>query len=85
MMIEDEEVKAELVSKVLGDGIQSARMFKEMTQVQLAKAINEKAGVIVGFENGTAIYDNNVVVKLEKYLNCHLERGRQKKKQKKRK
>ena len=76
----EEEVKAELVSMTLGHQIAEARQLKELTQAQLAKAINEKVGIIVGFENGSAVYDNNVVIKLEKYFNTHLERGRPKKK-----
>jgi ribosome-binding protein aMBF1 (putative translation factor) len=85
MYDEDDEhqVEMEKVTHVLSEAIQQARAKKEWTQAQLAKAINEKTGVVVEYENGSAVYNNEVANKMEKALGVHLPRGRAKKKGKK--
>ena len=63
--------------------MQAARVKKEWTQAQLAKAINEKAGLILDIESGTAIYNPDVINRMEKALGCQIPRGRGNKKKKK--
>jgi ribosome-binding protein aMBF1 (putative translation factor) len=46
----------------------------------LAKAVNEKAGVIHDIENGTAHYDADVINRIEKILGVQIPRGRKNKK-----
>ena len=54
-----------------------------MTQAQLAKAINEKTGLIVELETGEAPYNPDVVNRIEKVLNVKIPRGRGGKKKRK--
>ena len=51
-----------------------------MTQGQLAKAINEKAGLIHDIENGEALYSADVINRIERVLGVKIARGRGKKK-----
>ena len=51
---EDEEIKIETITHDCSLAVKAARIKKELTQAQLAKAINEKPGLIVDIENGTA-------------------------------
>ena len=53
----EEEFKFEKISHVTANAIQKARLVKDLSQAQLAKAINEKTGVVVEIENGTARYN----------------------------
>ena len=53
---DNEEIKFEKISLECGKAVQSARLQKEMTQGQLAKLINEKAGLIHDIEQGEAPY-----------------------------
>ena len=53
---EDEEIKYETVTHECAQAVQAARINKKWTQEQLAKAINEKAGLIHDIENGSARY-----------------------------
>ena len=63
--------------------IKNARTKKEMSQTQLAKAVNEKTGVIVDLENGSAAYNADLINRIEKVLNVQIPRGRKKNKGKK--
>lgn len=60
--------------------IQAARMVKDMSQAQLAKAVNEKTGLIVDIEHGTASYNPDVINRIEKALGVKIPRGRGNKK-----
>lgn len=52
----------------LSQRIQQARVAKGLTQEQLAHKINEQKCVVVSYESGKAIPNNNVMIKLEKVL-----------------
>ena len=51
-----------------------ARMAKKMTQKDLATAINEKPQVVAEYENGKAIPNGAIIVKIERKLGCKLPR-----------
>jgi len=55
-------------------------MAKKMSQKQLATLINEKPQVIAEYENGKAIPNGQIIVKIEKKLGCKLPRPGKKKK-----
>ncbi len=77
---ENEEIKFETISHECAQAIQAARLAKEMSQAQLAKAINEKTGLVVDIEHGTAPYNADVINRIEKVLGVKIPRGRGKKK-----
>ncbi len=52
--------------------IQQARQAKNLTQKDLATAINEKAGVVNEYESGKAIPSQQVLMKLERKLGVKL-------------
>ena len=79
----DEEIKYEKISLECARAIQKARLEKEWSQAQLAKAVNEKTGLIVDIEAGTAAYNPDVVNRIEKALGVSVPRGRGNKKRKK--
>ena len=56
--------------------IANARTGKEWSQAKLAQAINEKTGVIVDLENGTAAYNADLINRIEKALGVKIPRGR---------
>ena len=62
------------VDKSLSKAIQQARMAKKMTQKELATKINEKPQVIGEYENGKAIPNGQIIVKIERALGCKLPR-----------
>ena len=77
---ETEALKHETISRELGQLIQKARTDKKMTQKELAMKINEKHQVINDYENGKAILNQTIIVKIEKVLGEKLqgrERGKQ--------
>ncbi len=49
----------------------------------MAKAINEKAGLIHDIENGEALYSADVINRIERVLGVKIPRGRGKKKKSK--
>ena len=51
-------------------------MAAEMTQANLAKKVNEKPSTIVDVENGTARYNADLINRIERALNCRIDRGR---------
>lgn len=71
---ESEELQHKTVNKSLSKAIQQARMAKKMTQKELATAINEKPQVIAEYENGKAIPNGQIIVKIERKLGCKLPR-----------
>ncbi len=79
----NEEIKYEMVSRDCARAVQDARVKKDWTQGQLAKAINEKAGLIVDIESGVAPYNPDVINRIEKALGVQIPRGRGNKKKKK--
>ena len=56
--------------------MQAARIAKEWTQAQLAKAVNEKPSTIHDIENGTAKYSGETINRIEKALGVKIPRGR---------
>lgn len=73
---ETEELKHNKVDRSLSKAIQQARMAKKMTQKELATAINEKPQVIAQYENGKAIPNGQLIVKIERKLGCKLPRSK---------
>merc|ERR1719253_1618695 len=71
---ESDELKIQKVDKSLSKAIQQARMAKKMTQKDLATKINEKPQVIGEYENGKAIPNGQIIVKIERALGCKLPR-----------
>merc|ERR1719310_1730739 len=71
---ESDELKHNKVDKSLSKAIQQARMAKKMTQKELATKINEKPQVIGEYENGKAIPNGQIIVKIERALGCKLPR-----------
>lgn len=75
---ETEELKHNKVDRSLSKAIQQARQAKKMTQKELATAINEKPQVIAQYENGKAIPNGQIIVKIERKLGCKLPRAKKK-------
>ena len=73
---DNEEIKYEIITLDCARAIQKARLEKEWSQAQLAKAINEKTGLIVDIESGEAPYNPNVINMIEKVLGVKIPRGR---------
>jgi len=71
---ETDELKHNKVDKSLSKAIMQARTAKKMTQKDLATAINEKPQVVAEYENGKAIPNGAIIVKLERKLGCKLPR-----------
>lgn len=71
---ETDELKHQRVDKSLSKAIQQARMAKNMTQKELATAINEKPQIIAEYESGKAIPNGQIIVKIEQKLGCKLPR-----------
>lgn len=71
---ESDELKHNKVDKSLSKAIMQARTAKKMTQKDLATAINEKPQIVAEYENGKAIPNGAIIVKLERKLGCKLPR-----------
>ena len=78
----DEEIKYEKISLDCARAVQKARLEKEWSQAQLAKAVNEKTGLINDIEAGTAVYNADTINRIEKALGVSIPRGRANKKRK---
>ena len=76
----DEEIKYETISHDCAAAVQAARMAKDISQVELAKLVNEKPGTINEIENGTAKYNADVINRIERVLGVKIPRGRKAKK-----
>ena len=80
----DEDFTVQQIGLPISLAIQQARDKEKMTQVQLAKAINEKVTVVEDYESGRAIPDNKILAAMEKVLKTKLprqpkEKGKKKK------
>ena len=64
--------------------MQKARVSANLSQADLAKRINEKQSVVNEYENGRAVPNPQVIVKIERALNCRLPRPPKEKKLKER-
>ena len=67
-----ETTKVKTVSHDVRLEIQRARASKGWTQAQLAQNINERASVVTEYENGKAVPNEGVLVRMEKALGVHL-------------
>mmetsp|Transcript_19647 Transcript_19647/g.27632 ORF Transcript_19647/g.27632 Transcript_19647/m.27632 type:complete len:174 (+) Transcript_19647:72-593(+) len=76
---ETDVLKHAKVDKSLSKAIMQARTAKKMSQKDLATAINEKPQVIAEYENGKAIPNGQIIVKIERKLGCKLPRPGKKK------
>ena len=74
----DEETshQMETVSHICAQSIQEARLAKNLTQTQLAKATGEKLATIKDYEAGTAQYHGTTINNIEKALGCKIKRAR---------
>jgi putative transcription factor len=64
--------------------MQKARVAANLSQADLAKRVNEKQSVINDYENGRAVPNPQVIVKIERALNTRLPRPPKEKKLKER-
>lgn len=71
---ETDELRHSKVDKSLSKAIMQARTAKKLTQKELATAINEKPQIVAEYENGKAIPNGAIIVKLERKLGCKLPR-----------
>lgn len=65
-------VKVKRVDNNLRIAIQKARQAKGWTQQDLARNIAERVGVVTEYENGKAVLEERVIVKMERALDVHL-------------
>mmetsp|Transcript_31491 Transcript_31491/g.50843 ORF Transcript_31491/g.50843 Transcript_31491/m.50843 type:complete len:139 (-) Transcript_31491:186-602(-) len=72
---ETEELHHERVSLTTAQSIQQGRQGKKWTQKQLAQAINEQANLIAEYENGKAIPNPQILVKIERALGVKIPRA----------
>ena len=70
----DEEIH-EKISLNLSKLLQQARMAKGLTQVELAKKINEKHQVVHDYELGKGIPNQRVLTKMERVMGVKLREG----------
>jgi putative transcription factor len=52
--------------------LQKARQAKNLTQADLARLICERASVVTDYENGKAVPNEQILVRMEKALGVHL-------------
>ncbi|KXJ23552.1 endothelial differentiation-related factor 1 [Exaiptasia diaphana] len=74
---ETEELHHEKLSLDVGKLIQKGRVEKKLTQKELATKINEKPNVIMEYEQGKAIPNNQILGKIERVIGIRL-RGKDK-------
>ncbi|UKJ88559.1 multiprotein bridging factor type 1 [Theileria orientalis] len=74
---ETESFHVERVSFAFRTALQKARMAKNLTQLQLARAINESETLIKEYENGTGIPNGQIVQKLNRALGVKLPPSRE--------
>lgn len=67
-----ETLKVKKVDHNLSINIQRARQAKNWTQADLAKEICEKTSVVTEYENGKAIPNEQILVRMEKAFQIHL-------------
>jgi ribosome-binding protein aMBF1 (putative translation factor) len=64
----DEVSKIKYVPKEISNEITQARIFKKLTQKQLALGLNFKIDVINDIESGKAIYNGEHIARIRRYL-----------------
>jgi len=69
---ENEELKHEKLDLSVGKIIQKARMDKGLTQVELARLINEKQQVVNEYEQAKGIPNQQIISKLQRALGVKL-------------
>ncbi|KAH9589437.1 Cro/C1-type helix-turn-helix domain [Trypanosoma melophagium] len=69
---DNETLKVKRVDNSLRIAIQKARQSKGWTQQELAQRIAERVGVVTEYENGKAVPEERVLVKMEKAFGIHL-------------
>ena len=62
------EIHPVMISRVLGQQIQQARIAKQMTQKELANAMCLPVSVINNYERGNCVYNFNHISKIKNYL-----------------
>ncbi|RHW69128.1 Multiprotein-bridging factor 1 [Trypanosoma brucei equiperdum] len=67
-----ETLKVKRVDNGLRLAIQKARQAKGWTQQMLAQQIAERVGVVTEYENGKAVPEERVLVKMERAFGIHL-------------
>ncbi|XP_043707890.1 multiprotein-bridging factor 1c-like [Telopea speciosissima] len=71
----DEETEPATLNRIAANvrqAIQKARLAKKMSQADLAKQINEKLQLVQEYENGKAVPNQAVLVKMERVLEVKL-------------
>lgn len=69
---ETEELRHKTVDMNVGKAIQKGRQQKEMTQKDLATKINEKPQIVMEYEQGKAIPNQQILAKMERVLGIKL-------------
>ncbi|KPA82627.1 hypothetical protein ABB37_02469 [Leptomonas pyrrhocoris] len=69
---DNESLKVKKVDPHLRVRIMKARQGLNWSQQDLAQRISERASVVAEYENGKAVPDERVIVKMEKALGMHL-------------
>lgn len=69
---DSENLKVETINKKLSQEIMKARTFKGWKQKDLATKVNVLPSVVQKYENGQAIPDHNIILKLQKVLGVKL-------------
>ena len=71
---EDEEFDIPKINADLKNKIQQGRIAKKLSQKALATQLSIPVKIIVEYENGKAIPNNEFIAKLERFLNIKLPR-----------
>ncbi|KEG10486.1 transcription factor [Trypanosoma grayi] len=69
---DNETLKVKRIDNNLRASIQRARQAKGWTQQDLAQRIAERVGVVTEYENGKAVPEERVLVKMERAFGIHL-------------
>ena len=69
---DNEDIKYETVTQECAIAIQNARLAKDWSQAELAKKVNEKTSAIIDLENGTAMYNADLINRCERVLGLSL-------------
>ena len=69
---DNENTKVKTINKALSKKICETRLKNKMKQAELAREINVLPSVLQKYENGTAIPDIKIILKLEKKLKVKL-------------
>jgi putative transcription factor len=77
-LIKEKESAQRVMSIDIQQSIQKARLAVKMSQKDLAKKLNVNVDVIINYENGKAIPNNEFISKIEKILNTKLPRASKK-------